>query len=171
MKNYYENLINDDEDEDEDDIFTINNNGINENIIDDENEEDLVLGDLKYSRYDLVKFIHNKLYKDRKSISKVKIDKIIKCQILFFQEMFKNDCVIEIRGFGTFYSRIIKGRVSNWNLNKEHLSKEPKPYKIFIPDRKTIAFKPSKVIKENINNKKEKVQFYYKNTKGDNNEK
>ncbi len=78
-------------------------------------------------------------------ITKKDVKAMVEAMLATMKEAFLNEERIELRGFGVFVTKTRKGKKGkNPRTNED----------IFIPDKKTVVFKPSKTVMRILNSKK-----------------
>jgi nucleoid DNA-binding protein len=105
----------------------------------------------RFTKKDIVRYIfdNNKW----SSTSKADIERTINLFIDFFQIELACDCTIELRGLGTFSIKTIKERERVWKLKYDKCEQLK-----FIPERKSVRFKPSITLRKLLNKQKQEEQ-------------
>ena len=92
------------------------------------------------SKQDLIKKLKHK----KPSLNQSEIETIINTFSENILKALKDDKNIELRGFGTFFVKKIKEKYSARNPRTGKL--------IYVPEKNKVRFKPSKKLKEFVNN-------------------
>ena len=78
-------------------------------------------------------------------ITKKDVKVMVEAMLSTLKEAFLNEERVELRGFGIFQTKLRKGKKGkNPRTNED----------IYIPDKKTVVFKPSKTVTRLLNSKK-----------------
>ncbi len=78
-------------------------------------------------------------------LTKKDVKVMVEAMLATLKEAFLNEERVELRGFGIFTTKMRKGKKGkNPRTNED----------IYIPDKKTVVFKPSKTVTRMLNSKK-----------------
>ncbi len=78
-------------------------------------------------------------------LTKKDVKVMVEAMLATLKEAFLNEERVELRGFGIFQTKLRKGKKGkNPRTNED----------IYIPDKKTVVFKPSKTVTRLLNSKK-----------------
>jgi nucleoid DNA-binding protein len=106
----------------------------------------------------LVNFLLKK--NNNSNLNKAEINEIVNLIFTFFHYGLDTQHVIEVRSFGKFSVKIIPAHRQAWNINKGRklLNNKSQEFFKYIPEIKSVNFKPSITLK-NLLNKKGKYKM------------